>query len=68
MQLGIALDREMLHNQQENIRLAMERERLRATLLRSVAHDLRSPLTALSGAGNLLADDYDNLPDEERKS
>ncbi|WP_367271231.1 histidine kinase dimerization/phospho-acceptor domain-containing protein [uncultured Oscillibacter sp.] len=34
----------------------MEREQQRGTLLRSVAHDLRSPLTAISGAGNLLAD------------
>lgn len=66
-QLGIALDREQLHIEQENIRLAMERERLRSTLLRSVAHDLRSPLTALSGAGNLLADNYENLADDERK-
>lgn len=66
-QMGIALDREQLYNQQENIRIAMERERLRATLLRSVAHDLRSPLTALSGAGNLLADDYDKLSNDERK-
>lgn len=66
-QLGIALDRENLYNEQENIKLAMERELLRATLLRSVAHDLRSPLTALLGAGNLLADNYEKLTDEERK-
>ena len=36
-------------------------------LLRSVAHDLRSPLTALSGAGNLLSDRYDQLTDGERR-
>ncbi|SCZ81789.1 sensor histidine kinase [Acidaminobacter hydrogenoformans] len=66
-QLGIALDREMLYNEQEEIKIAMEREQLRATLLRSVAHDLRSPLTALLGAGNLLADNYEKLTDEERK-
>jgi two-component system sensor histidine kinase KdpD len=66
-QLGIALDREMLYNEQEHIKIAMEREQLRATLLRSVAHDLRSPLTALLGAGNLLADNYEKLSDEERK-
>ncbi len=67
MQLGIALDRENLYRQQEKIRLAMEREHLRATLLRAVSHDLRSPLTALSGAGNLLADEFENLSDQERK-
>ena len=65
-QLGIALDREQLYNDQEQIRLTMESERLRATLLRSVAHDLRSPLTALLGAGNLLADNYHHLTNQER--
>ena len=66
-QLGIALDRDQLHSERENIRIAMEREKLKATLLRSVSHDLRSPLTALSGAGNVLADKYDTLSDQERK-
>jgi len=66
-QLGIALYREQLREEQENIRIAMDRERQRSTMLRSVAHDLRSPLTALSGAGNLLTDNYDTLSDEERK-
>ena len=67
MQLGIALDRENLYREQEKIRLAMEKEHLRATLLRAVSHDLRSPLTALSGAGNLLSDNFENLSDAERK-
>lgn len=66
-QLGIALERENLVADREEIRLAMEREQQRGMLLRSVAHDLRSPLTALSGAGTLLADDYDALTDSERR-
>ena len=66
-QLGIALERENLVAERENIRIAMERERQRGMLLRSVAHDLRSPLTALSGAGNLLADSYEQLTDAERR-
>lgn len=66
-QMGIALDREFVYHERENIRVAMERERLRSTLLRSVAHDLRSPLTALSGASTLLADDYERLSDQEKK-
>lgn len=66
-QLGIALDREYLYNQQEKTRLTMESEKLRAALLRSVAHDLRSPLTVLLGAGNLLADNYEHLSDDKRK-
>ncbi len=66
-QLGIVLERETLVTDREKIRLAMEREQQRGTLLRSIAHDLRSPLTALSGAGNLLADNYEALSDSERK-
>lgn len=66
-QLGLALERENLVADREQIRLEMEREQQRGMLLRSVAHDLRSPLTALSGAGNLLADNYDALTDAERR-
>ena len=66
-QMGIALDREYVYHERENIRVAMERERLRSTLLRSVAHDLRSPLTALSGASTLLFDDYERLSESEKK-
>ena len=67
MQMGIALEREQLYTEREKIKVAMEREQLRATLLRSVSHDLRSPLTALSGAGDLLYENYYNLSDEERR-
>lgn len=65
-QMGIALEREALVTERENIRVAMEQEKQRSMLLRSVAHDLRSPLTALSGAGSLLSDSYDDLSDAER--
>lgn len=66
-QLGIALDREYTYEERENIRIAMEREKLRSTLLRAVAHDLRSPLTALSGASALLADKFDDLDPQTQK-
>lgn len=66
-QLGIALERENLVEERERIRMVMERERQRSMMLRSISHDLRSPLTALSGSGNLLADNYDRLNDAERK-
>jgi two-component system sensor histidine kinase KdpD len=66
-QMGTALEREKLVTEREEIRLAMEKERQRSMLLRSIGHDLRSPLTALSGAGSLLSDNYDRLTDAERQ-
>jgi two-component system sensor histidine kinase KdpD len=66
-QLGIALEGDRLYLEREKIRVAMEKERLRANLLRSVSHDLRTPLTALSGAGNLLAENFEQLDDIEKK-
>lgn len=66
-QMGITLEREKLAAEREKISLEMEREKQRSMLLRSVAHDLRSPLTALSGASSILDDSYDSLTKEERK-
>lgn len=57
-----------VREEQESIRLSMEREQQRNILLRSVAHDLRSPLTALYGSGSVLTEDYDHLTDAERRS
>ena len=33
-----------------------ERERMRANLLRAISHDLRTPLTGISGAVNVILD------------
>ena len=65
-QMAIALDRESFSIEQEKIRMAMERERLRSTLLRAVAHDLRSPLTVLAGASGLLSGSIQVLTDPEK--
>jgi len=66
-QMAIALDRDSFYLDQEKIRLDMERERLRSTLLRAVAHDLRSPLTVLAGASALLSSNTPSLTDLEKK-
>ena len=51
---------------QEKTRLDFETERLRSTILRSISHDLRTPLTSISGAASLLIDDSKKIEDEER--
>lgn len=63
-QIYIALDREILAEIQKNSKLEIESERLRSNLLRSISHDLRSPLAGIKGAistiietGELLSKD-----------
>ncbi len=47
--------------EQEKIRIAAEKEQMRANLLRAVSHDLRTPLTAIYGATSTIMDRYDEL-------
>ena len=43
---------------EEQAAIRAENEQLRANLLRAISHDLRTPLTAISGnASNLLTND-----------
>ena len=47
---------------QEQLRFDMEREKMRADLLRSVSHDLRTPLTSMLGASSVLMEDQNLSP------
>jgi two-component system sensor histidine kinase KdpD len=56
-QIAAPLRSARLAVQAERARLDAERERLRGTLLSSVSHDLRTPLSAITGAASSLRDD-----------
>ena len=60
----------------QNIRNAEEKERaavrakneqLRADLLRTISHDLRTPLTSISGNASNLISNYEKMDDPARK-
>lgn len=53
-QMAIALEREMLREEQEKIKIEFEREKLRSNLLRAISHDLRSPLAGIAGASTTI--------------
>jgi len=52
---------------QSRIEAEVEREKMKANLLRSVSHDLRTPLTAIIGSSNVLLEQSDYLSEEEKK-
>ena len=60
-QIGLTLDRELIYNERENIRIAMEREKTRNNLLRAISHDLRTPLTGIVGATGVILENLDQL-------
>lgn len=46
---------------QEKIKSEIDRERMRANLLRAVSHDLRTPLTSIYGASSTVIENYGQL-------
>lgn len=63
---GLALEKKLFERKQEEANLKAKNEQLRANLLRSISHDLRTPLTSISGnAGILLRSDLEESKKEQ---
>lgn len=62
-QAGLAFDRARLEGERAQMKRLEERDALRAALLSSVSHDLRTPLTAVIG---LLGDLVPASPDQDK--
>jgi two-component system sensor histidine kinase KdpD len=54
-QIASALERGRLAEQAQQAQIQVESERLRSALLSSVSHDLRTPLSVITGAASALA-------------
>ena len=52
---------------QERIKSEIEKEKMRANLLRAVSHDLRTPLTTISGSIGAVLDDEGALDGRQRQ-
>ena len=50
--------------QQERLRAENEKEKMRANLLRSVSHDIRTPLTAILGATSAVLENPEMSPED----
>ncbi len=64
-----ALALENLRNaaEKEQADLMVRKEQLRSNLLRSISHDIRTPLTSISGNASNLLSHYRQLDDETRR-
>ncbi|SMF05385.1 two-component system, OmpR family, sensor histidine kinase KdpD [Tistlia consotensis] len=67
-QVAIAIERTRLAADMEETRLLSETERLRAALLSSVSHDLRTPLVSIIGAASSLIEADSALGEAGRRS
>jgi len=66
-QIALVLEREKLYEKQQQVKMEVERERLRGDLLRAVSHDLRTPLTGILGSVSTVIENYNALAEDVRK-
>ncbi len=66
-QIGSALERAQLAEQTQRAHLQIEAERLRNSLLSSVSHDLRTPLSVITGSASALLESESALTPAARR-
>ncbi|MFZ2539367.1 MAG: sensor histidine kinase KdpD [Oscillospiraceae bacterium] len=65
-EFGLVLEKERINEIKNEIYVQAQREQLRANLLRAISHDLRTPLTSISGNASILMGNS-NVLDEYKK-
>lgn len=63
---ALALDNSRNAKEKELAAVFAKNEQLRANLLRAISHDLRTPLTSISGNASNLLSNYERLDEETR--
>jgi two-component system sensor histidine kinase KdpD len=66
-QIGSAIERSRLADQAQQATVQIEAERLRSSLLSSVSHDLRTPLSVITGAASALLQEEPALAPAARR-
>ena len=63
---ALTLERDFYNQKRQEAAVQVRNEKLRADLLRSISHDLRTPLTSVLGSAGLLADNADQLSEQQK--
>ena len=66
-QVALAIERENLFEKTRIANLNIETERLRSNLLRSISHDLRTPITGIIGSSSVILENYKDIDEEIKK-
>lgn len=65
--IALAIERVQLAAEAAQIRVQMETEKLRSSLLSAVSHDLRTPLSVITGGASTLLDSDESLAPKVRR-
>ncbi len=60
-QIAMALERQNLSDEQREIIVESEKEKMRSNLLRAISHDLRTPLTGIHGTCSTILDNDEHI-------
>lgn len=67
-EIEIVLDNYRMSNQQQEARVQFENEKFKTSLLRSLSHDIRTPLTIIQSGSDFLYTSFSEIGDDEKKS
>lgn len=67
-QVALAFERQLLSDEQRKILVDSEKEKMRSNLLRAISHDLRTPLTCISGSSQAILENGDALDKQTRNN
>lgn len=63
---ALSFEKDELIQQEQEVAIRLKQEQLRANLLRSISHDLRTPLTSISGDAGVLMRRGDELDADQK--
>lgn len=64
---GLILERRRFRQEKHDMEMEAQQERLRTNLLRAISHDLRTPLTSISGNAGMLMEQSIALEEEKKQ-
>lgn len=64
---ALVFEKELFNRKREEATMQAEKEKMRANLLRSISHDLRTPLTSISGNAGVLLNNGNTIHEKKKK-